>query len=225
MGWGTFIASRMIRGIKLRDSGLDNEKFKRDLARREEDENRLRREFVRFALEETVLAHPKIRATIVIDEWIDLSVRISERAINLTTSTIYVAISTVLGGLSVIPWLSSARTGDTSDALRITFYFFLVTGYSYILIERVYVKRCFAAWINKSFQAKGWNTKELMKEVRLASDTIHSDLESLKGIRKLGLPFLLLIRGSRDVKETVRERSKLKKARRNNLFPSNPNID
>jgi len=41
-------------------------------------------------------------------------------------------------------------------------------------------------------------------------------------IRKLGLPFLLVLRGSIEVKNDVRERSKLRKARRSSLFPTDP---
>lgn len=55
MGWGTFIASRMISDIKVRDAAWDNEKFERSMAQREDDANKLRAEFVRYALEDTVL--------------------------------------------------------------------------------------------------------------------------------------------------------------------------
>lgn len=223
MGWGTFIASRMIRDIKLRDAGLENEKFNRDLARREADNHRLRQEFVRFALEETVLAHPKIRATIDIEEWVELSMKLSYKAINLTASTIYVAISMVFAGISVTPWVSSAGSGDTGAALRIFFYFFFVTGFFYILIEQVYLKRCFGTWINKNFKSKGWNTSELLREVRLMSNPENGNLEQLKGFKKLRLPFLLSIRELKVFKEDLTERSNIRKTRRNKLFPTKPN--
>jgi len=47
MGWGTFIASRMINDIKVRDTAWENEKFERSIAQREDEANKLRTEFVR----------------------------------------------------------------------------------------------------------------------------------------------------------------------------------
>ena len=223
MGWGTFIASRMISDIKVRDAAWDNEKFERSMAQREDDANKLRAEFVRYALEDTVLAHPKIRATISVEEWIALSVKLSERCFNLTTQIIYGGLSMALGAISIMPWVSGANSGDTGTALKAFFYFFFVTFVCYFMIEHVYIKRCFGSWINKNFKSKGWNTKELLKEVRVASDPENADLEELNGLKKFLLPFLLVLRGSKEIKDDVQERSKLRKARRNGLFPVEPN--
>lgn len=222
MGWGTFIASRMINDIKVRDSALENEKFERSIVQREESAHKLRTEFVRYALEDTVLAHPKIRATISADEWIALSIKLSEKVFNLTTQIIYGVISMVPALISIYPWVSGANSGDTGTALKIFFYFFFVWILVYFMIEHVYAKRCFGSWINKNFQSKGWNTKELLKEVRVSSDPENADLEELKGLRKLVLPFLLVLRGSKEIKDDVRESSKLRKARRSSLFPTDP---
>ena len=223
MGWGTFIASRMINDIKVRDTAWENEKFERSMAQLEDEANKLRTEFVRYALEDTVLAHPKIRATISTEEWIALSIKLSEKVFNLTTQIIYGVLSMLLAGISIMPWVSGGNSGDTGTALKVFFYFFFVWLLSYFMIQHVYIKRCFGAWINKNFQSKGWNTNELLKEVRVASDPENADLEELKGLRKLGLPFLLVLRGSKEIKENIRERSKLRKARRSSLFPTDPN--
>jgi hypothetical protein len=225
MGWGTFIASRMINAIKVRDTAWENEKFERSIAQREDEAHKLRIEFVRYALEDTVLGHPKIRATISVDEWIALSMKLSEKVFNLTTQIIYCGFSMVLAGISILPWVSGGNSGDTGTALKVFFYFFFVWLLSYFMIEHIYIKRCFGSWINKNFQSKGWNTKELLKEVRVTSDPENADLEELKGLRKLGLPFLLVLRGSMKLKNDVRERSRLRKSQRNNLFPTYPDSD
>ena len=225
MGWGTFIASRMIKDIKVRDSAWEDEKFERSIAQREYEAHKLRNEFVRYALEDTVLAHPKIRATISVEEWIALSMKLSEKVFNLTTQIIYCGFSMVLAGISIMPWVSGGNSGDTGTALKVFFYFFFVTFVCYFMIEHVYIKRCFGSWINKNFKSKGWNTKELLKEVRVASDPENADLEELKALRKLVLPFLLVLRGSKEIKNDVQERSKLRKARRNGLFPAVPDSD
>ena len=225
MGWGTFIASRMIKNIKVRDSAWEDEKFERSIAQREYEAHKLRNEFVRYALEDTVLAHPKIRATISVEEWIALSMKLSEKVFNLTTQIIYCGFSMVLAGISIMPWVSGGNSGDTGTALKVFFYFFFVTFVCYFMIEHVYIKRCFGSWINKNFKSKGWNTKELLKEVRVASDPENADLEELKALRKLVLPFLLVLRGSKEIKNDVQERSKLRKARRNGLFPAVPDSD
>ena len=131
----------------------------------------------------------------------------------------------VLAGISILPWVSGGNSGDTGTALKVFFYFFFVWLLSYFMIEHIYIKRCFGSWINKNFQSKGWNTKELLKEVRVTSDPENADLEELKGLRKLGLPFLLVLRGSMKLKNDVRERSRLRKSQRNNLFPTYPDSD
>ena len=216
MGWGTFIASRVI-GRPTRLSEWENYKLERRIRLGLEDDKRLRNEFIKYVLEESVLGHIKIRQAVSITNWIHLLTKVSNilfnSAANLCYSMICGAIVLVLALLYDLDEIS-----DTGVWILIVIWSFLVFSFLYLGLTKFSIKRFYSFWINQTFRNQGWDVKTLLREMRAEKFPEHTDLEG-KRFRTQRIAF----RDLKKIPETVEIEARVKKEKKKdrNLFPEN----
>ena len=103
MGWGTFIAGRVLRSPRGL-SASENARIERDSRIAEEVRENLKDEFVKYVLEESVLGHRKIQKEIVITVWIEKLEKASNYLFHFVTELVYpfICFAIILGYLIIL---------------------------------------------------------------------------------------------------------------------------
>lgn len=179
MGWGTFIAGRALSSFNRGLTRDEIRQLEKNSAMEEEDNQERREEFVDFVVTESVLGHPEIRNAINIQDWIDLTVRKSFYFFNTAATLFYMLtagmITIFLGTVMNLDEFDDYSTGKTFSVMAFLFLMWLCI---YFRIRNNYVRRFFAAWVNRNFRKQGWDTQVLLREMRIEKNPDYEDLES-----------------------------------------------
>ncbi|MEY2822923.1 MAG: hypothetical protein RLZZ485_559 [Actinomycetota bacterium] len=144
MGWGTFIAARMLRAPKKRESSLEwfSELYFGLFGS-------YIKSYKRRSIQGTVLLHPEVASKVDEVEW---EVELQQRAVNhgLAQQTVLLVVSLVWGFLGVLHWG------------------ILVLPLLWYYLKNRLIKSC-SREINNQFRAEGFDVDRLMREIPVLS--------------------------------------------------------
>ena len=219
MGWGTFIAGSVLGSIRRsgRLSEWERYKLERRHRRMLENDKKLRNEFIKYVLEESVLGHINIRQAVSITSWNQLLVKASNYLFNLVASMCYAMICGLIVLVLALVYDLGSIT-DTGVWFLIVIWSFLVFSFLYIGLVNFSIKRFYSFWVNQTFRKQGWDVKTLLREMRTEKFPEHADLEG-KRFRVQRITF----RDFKKIPETLAIEARVKKERKKdrNLFPEN----
>ena len=178
MGWGTFIAGRILSSQRRGLSPADIERVKAESVRAEEDDKEQREKFVHFAFEESVLGHPEIRKIVNMNEWIESTEKKSFYFFNTFASIFYAFVAFLL----LLPLIFIFNLDEDDDwsigkTVWVATSSLIIWGFTYFRIRNYYVKRVYAFWINRNFRKQGWDIKKLSKELWLEKNPDYASLQ------------------------------------------------
>ena len=220
MGWGTFIAGRILSSQRRGLSPADIERVEAESVRAEEDDKEQREKFVHFAVEESALGHPEIRKIVNLSEWIELIEKKSFYFFNTFASIFYAFVAFLL----LLPLIFIFNL-DEDDDWSITKTAWVATssiiiwGFTYFRIRNYYVKRVYAFWINRNFRKQGWDIRKLSKELWLEKNPDYASLQGkpLRTVRTTWWDF------KKEILQTMADSEKKQAAKKENkarLFPN-----
>jgi hypothetical protein len=217
MGWGTFIAGRVLRSPRGL-SASEKARIERDSRIAEEERENLKDEFVKYVLEESVLGHRKIQKEIVITVWIEKLEKASNYLFHFVTELVYpfICFAIILGYLIIFD--ISPPEDATGKWILLVIWAFLTFAFLLWGLTHFTIKRLYAHWVNQIFRNQGWDVKTLLKEMRSQKFPEHADLEG-KHFRGQKIAFREFKQIPKIVKDTSNSLQELRKRKKSTLFP------